>query len=764
MALFSSLLLLGGIFTLLLSLYIYLKYRKETRMSAPLWKSEERRNFFYMYNLIFDVARNQLRKVFIREWNTRYRDQPGAWDDTPVSGRMFYSMEYSGNAPGIAYRRGDTKQWDCTALMDAIVETNAIGAGLNPKIRKAVLDLRQMRNFLAHHPGLNITTKVFNGLKKKALAALTILGMSNRESVRINNHYFGFVYDSFNVLPPKPTHKVIYRSDEIQEITEYLEKLRSDNFNRLTYFYLSGSSGKSQIVRQVFENIFIRADWEAKAMFVMTLDGRDLDSLLYSYKKFCHHLGSKEKALELVFGSSKTTEEKIKVLRSKVYRRIRNWIKWWIIVVNVESLELISSLLPQTDDEVWNNGQILVTTQVTNEVPPDSISTKHLSLSPSMNDKECCQLLAQLSKTDANDPLLGEVAEKLDRQPLAMVAAAEYMKQSSPKLSWRDYLRIFENDTSELIKMEINSATSFTMLTSVLLAVEKYEENNKISKKCCEIFRNAFKLFSLISFEPLPLNLVVKYIRQHKKELDTKDIIRTIKHCPLFLHVVNKEEDIRLHRVAIEAIKVSKRKANPDAEDKKTYQTLKGFCEENEKEIFEKFKKHPDKEALNHVIVYRDEKKCLRYDLIHDKQQAVVMLQKKQILFCGIFDLRNKRNAAQKARLTTATLPGVDIELIDPLTNEVIFKGEAKLDTGSDIISVPLDPKIAKLFVNSFSDINGELERIVYLKIRVDGTLYDGVHEIEVEKDSNWCAFGRLHMSGLDPRRKKQFIKKMMSM
>jgi hypothetical protein len=43
------------------------------------------------------------------------------------------------------------------------------------------------------------------------------------------------------------------------------------------------------------------------------------------------------------------------------------------------------------------------------------------------------------------------------------------------------------------------------MSTAVLLAIEKCAESNTILK-------HTFHLFSLISFEPLPLDLVAKYI------------------------------------------------------------------------------------------------------------------------------------------------------------------------------------------------------------------------------------------------------------
>jgi tetratricopeptide (TPR) repeat protein len=177
-----------------------------------------------------------------------------------------------------------------------------------------------------------------------------------------------------------------------------------------------------------------------------------------------------------------------------------------------------------------------------------------------MNDQECRQLLSKLSRPDANDvndPLLDEVAKKLDRQPLAMAAAAVYMRQViesnyPPDFSWRDYLGKLKKGerklTAERLRQINSAAYSSTMFAAVFLAVEKCADSNTILK-------HTFHLFSLISFEPLPLDLVVKYIQQQDKELKAEDIFPVIKHCSLFVHVRNDENDIRLHRVVHEEFK-----------------------------------------------------------------------------------------------------------------------------------------------------------------------------------------------------------------
>jgi tetratricopeptide (TPR) repeat protein len=529
-------------------------------MSGIPWESEEKQNYIRVRHIVMNVARTELRKFFIQEWNNRYQASFGAWDDTNVSGNQLFNREKTRARPyknmfQSKFQHGDTNQWDSSVLFDAILYSNSIGACLSPKIKTEVDNLRKSRNKITHEMlDEKLTDIEFQTMTTSVENALNTLGLSIREVVRIRN-----LYKSFQVLPPKPAHEVVCRSEKIHEIKQDLQNLHCDNDGKLTYYYISGNpgSGKSQLAGQVCEDIYNGANWQNEATFVMTLDGQDLNSLLYSYEDFCRRLNCNESVLQSILNSSKPTDEKIKDLRSQITTRIKNWKKWWILVDNVENLELISPLLPQRGDKVWNNGQVILTTQNTNCVPPDSSLTKHISLSLGMNDQECRQLLSKLSKpddNDVNDPLLDEVAEKLDRQPLAMAAAAVYMREVIeskylPDFSWRDYLGKLEKGERKLTAKrlrEINSAAySSTMSTAVHLAVEKCAESNTILK-------NTFHLFSLISFEPLPLDLVVKYIQQQHKELKAEDISPVIKHCSLFVHVGNDEHDIRLHRVVHE--------------------------------------------------------------------------------------------------------------------------------------------------------------------------------------------------------------------
>ena len=529
-------------------------------MADVPWESEESRNYICMQNIVADVVSEALKNVFKREWNSCYQASLGAWDDTSASGAQLFHSEKARKRPNMKdyqskFQHGDTNQWDCSTLFDAILYSNSIGATLNPIIKTEVDKLRIIRNNITHPPGKprltdlefqNMTSDVENSFKALSLPIDNITSIKSKRNR----------YKSFQILPPKPTHEVVYRSEKINEIKQDLQKLRDDNNGKLTYFYISGNpgSGKSQLSRHLGEDLYKSVDWRANATYVMTLDASNLDSLLYSYEDFSRRLNCNEDVLKSVMNSSKPKQEKIKDLRSQITTRIQNWKLWWIIVDNMEDLDKIYPLLPQMGNVIWNNGQIIVTIQNLTSVPPNSLCTKHISLSGGMNKRECRQLFFSLSGTVADDLLLDEVADKLDHQPLAMAAAAVYIQRLKQKeFSWRDYLEKLEKGKTRVTEEQLqktSSAYSFTMSTAVHLAVQNAAENDFI-------LYETFKLFALISFEPLPINIIVKYIQQLDQNYEKEEIRLAIEQCSLFLLTEN-ENDVRLHRVVHdEATKLS---------------------------------------------------------------------------------------------------------------------------------------------------------------------------------------------------------------
>ena len=156
----------------------------------------------------------------------------------------------------------------------------------------------------------NLTSDVENSFKALSLPIDKITSIKSKRNR----------YKSFQILPPKPTHEVVYRSEKVNEIKQDLQKLRDDNDGKLTYFYISGNpgSGKSQLSRHLGEDLYKSVDWQANATFVMTLDASNLDGLLNSYEDFSRRLNCNEDVLKSVMNSSKPKQEKIKDLRSQI--------------------------------------------------------------------------------------------------------------------------------------------------------------------------------------------------------------------------------------------------------------------------------------------------------------------------------------------------------------------------------------------------------------------------------------------------------------
>ena len=522
------------------------------------WESEEKRNYICIQSMFTDVVSENLREYFKQEWNTRYQASLGVWDDTNVSGQQLFNKENKRARPNknmfqSKFQHGDTSLWDCSVLFDAIRFSNSIGSSLNSTITTALDDLRTIRNkFVGHSAKATLSDAEFQAIFSDVENAFKTLGIPVHDLTQIRTKRN--LYKSFQVLPPKPTHEVVHRTDQMNEIKQDLEKLITDNDGKLTCLYISGNPGseKSQLARQLAEDLFEDVKKSTETAYIMTLDAKDVDTLLNSYENLCRRLNCDEYVLQNLLNSLKPKEEKIKDLRSLITTRIKNWKRWWIVVDNVEHLDIISPLLPEMGDEDWNNGQIILTTQNASSVPPDSMLTKHISLSGGMKGNECRQLLSVLSGTDVDDPLLDEVANQLDYQPLAMAAAAVYVKElAGTKFSWRDYLEKLENGKRHVTEKQLskkNSAYSSTMSAAVFLAVKNSAEKHFILKE-------TFNFFSFISFEPLPIGIIATYIQQVDPNCDKEEIYLEIKQCSLFLVQGNEDHlDVRIHRVVHEAV------------------------------------------------------------------------------------------------------------------------------------------------------------------------------------------------------------------
>ena len=523
------------------------------------WESEEERNHMCMVSVFDKYVAKELRKFFKREWNSRYQARFGPWDDTSVSGSHLSCLEKKRPRPNKKmfqdkFKDGDTNQWDCSVLFDAILFSNSIGGSkLNSKTLKALDKLRNLRNDVKHKETPALSDAEFQTMITDVENAFMDLGITVNDITEMKTQRNES--KSFLDLPLMPNHDVVCRSDKIDAIVSDLATLRNNMDGELTYFYISGNpgSGKSQLSRQVCEHLFETVNWELETVFVMTLNAKDTDALQKSYEDFCRRLNCCTSDLLDVINSNETKERKIARLRLLITTRIKFWKKWWIIVDNVEDLDIIYPLLPQINCKDWYNGQIILTIQNTSSVPCDSSSSKHISLSDGMNSRVSRQLLSLLSRTDVNDPVLEEVAEKLDHQPLAIAAASVYfLKLQGTKFSWQDFIRKLEKGKRHIMDEKfpkINSAYPFSMSAAVGLAVKKSAENNFILEE-------TFYFLSLNSFHPIPLDVIVQYIQELNQSCDKEEIYLEIKDCSLFL-IENEDRDVRLHRVVHEAIKMS---------------------------------------------------------------------------------------------------------------------------------------------------------------------------------------------------------------
>ncbi|XP_046847989.1 uncharacterized protein LOC124441557, partial [Xenia sp. Carnegie-2017] len=409
----------------------------------------------------------------------------GQWENTNVSGQKLFNIEKTKKKPHDkhilqTFQDGDTSKWDCTTLFAAILFSNSIGTKVNTKVSSAVDALRIVRNKFIHNNFGRVSDTKFNKMVCDIENSFHDLGFSFNEINEIKCQRNRF--DSFQVLPCKPNHDVVRRTKLLKKITADLNNLRSTNNNELTYYYISGNpgSGKSQLARQICDEMFNSVDWENKTTFVMTLEGKDADSLLKTYNELCQRLNINEHFIENILKKIESSEDRIKQFHFLLTQKLKSWKIWWIVVDNVVKLDKIYPLLPQVGDHNWKNGQIVVTVQNTDAIPPDGNLNKHISISHGMNDKECRQLLSVYTDIHNHDEeFLKNLSEKLDRQPLVLAIAAYYVgsvKSANLEFTWEQYfdkLNEGERQSMDATFQKVNTAYSggkSTLLKTVELA------------------------------------------------------------------------------------------------------------------------------------------------------------------------------------------------------------------------------------------------------------------------------------------------------
>ena len=150
-------------------------------------------NFFRVCFLATKVLPEELRPIFIEQWNLLYSQRYGNWCNTPKNGQDFFSMESNSNKKRNKemlniMQSGDVEQWDCTMLFYGLLYSSSIGANLNPEVHTHVNNLREFRNkSFAHVSKGEVTSSDFQIILNKLLQALLGLGRDTSPVKKVQN-------------------------------------------------------------------------------------------------------------------------------------------------------------------------------------------------------------------------------------------------------------------------------------------------------------------------------------------------------------------------------------------------------------------------------------------------------------------------------------------------------------------------------------------------------------------------------------------------
>ena len=405
--------------------------------------TEEQLNFFRVCFITTNELTDGLRKIFKQQWDNRYKTTLGEWRDEAKNGQDFKNGESTGkqkrNKKLLATMiNGNRAEWDCTMLFYAILFSDRIGCNVDAVVQSNVDDLREFRNeVFAHLPQGQMSKPKFQTEIAKVQGAFEALGLSTAkiqeirdqenfptrhlnqclEEIKVLNDQLLNEIKPFCKLPPKPSHDVAARNDEVAKITQELKQLKETNESQLSYLYISGNpgSGKSQLAGLVAEKIFMEST--DAFIFVMTLNAANLDRLLDSYVSFARHLKCSEYAVTNTLNDKDLkTQEKIAYIKSLAGAKVELYASWLLVVDNVISIHEMHALLPDTGNSHWSKGQLLITSQDTTSIPPDNSFIKQMSVSKGMAPSDATSLLATISGI-ANDETAKKVAHALDYQP-----------------------------------------------------------------------------------------------------------------------------------------------------------------------------------------------------------------------------------------------------------------------------------------------------------------------------------------------------------
>ena len=584
--------------------------------------SQEQLNYFRLCYVGFDLVPVGLRQIFKKEWDFLYRKTTfGEWKDTAQNGLDFYKKESKKSRKKNArylttIQSGNTAEWDSSCLFFAIRYSDSVGNTLTPAVQKEVDDIRLVRNEIAHITEAKLTDADFQTSVDRVLKIFTSLGLATTEIQEIKNqksfptkeveNFKKQVRDlqdeldqtkcdlketksalqsteadlvsakeenkaltqemsaklqPFCFLASTPPHDIISRFHDIERITKKMEELSSGANGGVSTVYLSGNPGcgKSQIAREIGQQFFSERMGDVENLiFVATLNSETIDTLADSYMTLGRYLRITEYALSRL-ESLKIEKplEAVQQLHRLVLPKVTKFTKWMIIADNVVDLRSVQGLLPQTGNKEWGHGQVLITTQDSTTISHDTPHTYHESLSKGMRLDEAVELLENVSQI--SDPEQAEnVAKLLDFQPLALAAAAFYVKtvisSGSSNYEWKAYLRdisaYVQRHEIETVLANENLAYAKTTMAAVEMAIERAVDTDKV-------LRHTFSFLSLCAHYDLPLEAVSKFVKAQTKDQPEGLIKAKIVRSSLLLVHSEKGDErryIRLHKTVYEAL------------------------------------------------------------------------------------------------------------------------------------------------------------------------------------------------------------------
>ena len=584
--------------------------------------SQEQLNYFRLCYVGFDLVPVGLRQIFKKEWDFLYKTTSfGEWKDTAQNGRDFYNKEstksHKKNARFLAtIQSGNTAEWDSSCLFFAILYSDSVGTTLSPAVQKEVDDIRLVRNEIAHITEAKMTDADFQTSVDRVLNTFTSLGLATTEIQEIKNQKtfptkeaenfkkqardlqdeldqtkcdlketkgalqsteadlvsakeenkalmqeMSAKLQPFCFLASTPPHDIISRFHDIERITKKMEELSTGASGGVSTVYLSGNPGcgKSQIAREIGQQFFSERMGDVENLiFVATLNSETIDTLADSYMTLGRYLRITEYALSRL-ESLKIEKplEAVQQLHRLVLPKVTKFTKWMIIADNVVDLRSVQGLLPQTGNKEWGHGQVLITTQDSTTISHDTPHTYRESLSKGMRPDEAVELLENVSQI--SDPEQAEnVAKLLDFQPLALAAAAFYVKtvisSGSSNYEWKAYLRdistYVQRHEIETVLANENLAYAKTTMAAVEMAIERAVDTDKV-------LRHTFSFLSLCAHYDLPLEAVSKFVKAQTKDQPEGLIKAKIVRSSLLLVHSEKGDErryIRLHKTVYEAL------------------------------------------------------------------------------------------------------------------------------------------------------------------------------------------------------------------